>query len=145
MSRDLLDDDGENLAVRTFLQLYGATSSITLRDMTRHMSASGFDGLWPEWVADTDERTHLTKGGAQNWLRYLFGLELAAAAPGADDAKDAAIYDRDTHIEQLETALAGYKAQTETLTEAVSKLARHIQTSVAPVAAESQKPPAGGS
>lgn len=84
--RELLDTDGENRAVRTFLQLYGATSSITLKDMCRHLEASGFDGYWPEWVADTDDRTHLTKGGAQNWLRYLFGLEQAASAAPQQEA-----------------------------------------------------------
>jgi hypothetical protein len=75
MTRELLDKDGENLAVRTFLQLYGATSSVTTGDMCRHLSATGFDGFWPEWVADAHDRTHLTKGGAQDWLRFLFALE----------------------------------------------------------------------
>jgi esterase/lipase len=81
MTRKLLDDDGENRAVRTFLQLYGATSSITLKDMCRHLEMSGFDGYWPEWVADSHDRDHLTKGGAQSWLRYLFSLEQTTDVP----------------------------------------------------------------
>jgi hypothetical protein len=72
----LLDTDGENQAVRGFLSLYGPSgANVTLRDMCRHLSALGFDGCWPEWVSDTNDRTHLTKGGAQSWLRFLFGLE----------------------------------------------------------------------
>lgn len=70
--QNLLDNDGENLAVRTFLQLYGGTSSVTTQRMRNHLAMSGFDGCWPDW---TVQDMHLTKGGAQAWLRYLFSLE----------------------------------------------------------------------
>jgi hypothetical protein len=92
MIRKLLDDDGENRAVRTFLQLYGATSSITLGDMCGHLSRSGFDGCWPEWVCDTNDRTHLTKGGAQDWLRHLFALE-ASTSPAQEPQLRKVLFD----------------------------------------------------
>jgi hypothetical protein len=71
--RDLLDTDGENLAVRWFLAMYGGTTSPTVGQMRRHLEACGFP-CWPEWAAAPND-DHLTKGGAQDWLRYLFELE----------------------------------------------------------------------
>lgn len=68
---NLLDEDGENLAVRAFLALYG-TSNPTAQGMARHMRASGFD-IVPDWVESASG--HLTKGGAQLWLRMLFEAE----------------------------------------------------------------------
>lgn len=70
--RDLLDDVGENRAIRSFLALYGTTTGISVDYMRTHMRLSGFK-LWPAWVDTFDG--HLTKGGAQDWLRYLFALE----------------------------------------------------------------------
>lgn len=76
MSRtDLLDTDGENLAVRCFLLLYSGTLSCTSGQMRQHMSLAGWDGYWPAWVNNEPFHTHLTKGGAQDWLRHLFALE----------------------------------------------------------------------
>lgn len=71
--RKLLDDEGENQAVRCFLMAYGA-QSMTLDKMMTHMKACGYP-LWPEWVETTEMRGHLTKAGAQLWLRHLFALE----------------------------------------------------------------------
>lgn len=71
--RDLLDADGENRAVRTFLQLYGG-ESVTTQRMRNHLTMSGFEHYWPDW---TNKNEHLTKAGAQIWLRYLFSLERA--------------------------------------------------------------------
>ena len=71
--RQLLDTDGENLAVRSFLMMYGM-SSPTVKEMKRHMAASGFS-YWPDWVPSIPEGEHLTKFGAQDWLRHLFALE----------------------------------------------------------------------
>jgi hypothetical protein len=69
---ELIDpEDGENRAVRAFLANYSAPSP-TVERMRKHMTMSGYP-LWPEWVEDGVG--HLTKGGAQNWLRHLFGLE----------------------------------------------------------------------
>jgi hypothetical protein len=76
IKRDLVDEDGENRAVRTFLQLYGGTASVTTDQMRNHLAMSGFEDYWPDW---TVEDMHLTKGGAQDWLRYLFALEALAA------------------------------------------------------------------
>jgi hypothetical protein len=75
--RELLDSDGENLAVRTFLQLYGGTNSPSIEGMRDHLAMSGFDDCWPDWAAT--EYGFLTKAGAQSWLRYLFALENRAA------------------------------------------------------------------
>lgn len=69
---ELLDDDGENLAVRMFLMMYGG-QTCTTQGMRRHLELAGFP-YWPEW-ANAD--FHLTKGGAQLWIRYLIGLESA--------------------------------------------------------------------
>lgn len=72
--RPILDSDGENRAVRMFLLLYGGQFNVTTRQMASHLRAAGFNGAWPDWVqADVD--AHLTKGGAQQWLRHLFNLE----------------------------------------------------------------------
>jgi hypothetical protein len=73
--QDLMDeDDGENRAVRSFLSVYGSPG-LTVKNMKRHMELCGWNGMWPEWVDQPDTQGHLTKGGAQSWIRYLFSLE----------------------------------------------------------------------
>lgn len=72
----LADEDGENMAVRAFLLLYGGQAQgMTVKDMRDHMRRSGFPH-WPAWV-DAQPDSHLTKGGAQEWICHL----LALAAP----------------------------------------------------------------
>ena len=68
----LLDDEGENIAVRTFLMFY-TVPSITVGEIRRNMKGCGYPH-WPEWASAQDEQ-HLTKAGAQLWLRHLFALE----------------------------------------------------------------------
>lgn len=75
MDRPLLDDDGENLPVRWFLAAYGGGAAKTIGTMRKHLRMSGYDGFWPEWCNTPNPGQHLTKGGAQAWLRYLFDLE----------------------------------------------------------------------
>jgi hypothetical protein len=70
--KDLLDSDGENRAVRNFLMFYGGACGINTKSMRYNMTMSGFDGAWPAWANDD---MHLTKAGAQLWLRHLFDLE----------------------------------------------------------------------
>jgi hypothetical protein len=71
--KNLVDpEDGENRAVRTFLMYYGASCGITTNKMRRFLSMAGFKGAWPEWA---NKDMHLTKSGAQNWIRHLFALE----------------------------------------------------------------------
>jgi hypothetical protein len=78
--RDLIDpEDGENRAVRAFLMHYGAPG-LTVKQQRDNMRRAGWDGFWPAWTADVDG--HLTKLGAQNWLRYLFDLERASGVTG---------------------------------------------------------------
>lgn len=83
--REVLDADGENRAVRAFLMLYG-TAGLTVGAMKQHMERCGFP-YWPDWVEPSTptlegetyitfiSKAHLTKYGAQSWLRHLFSLE----------------------------------------------------------------------
>lgn len=87
MSRDLIDDDGENRAVRMFLAQYGCNPGTTIGQMRKHLEMSGF-AHWPGWVDQVSQAGHLTKGGAQNWLRHLFALEdVLAQKPEASDVQ----------------------------------------------------------
>lgn len=82
---ELLDEeDGENRAVRTFLSQYQGDARTTHAKMRYALKMSGFDSTWPEW-ANQDQ--HLTKLGAQNWLRHLFALEPQLAIPSLTDAE----------------------------------------------------------
>jgi hypothetical protein len=67
--------EDENEAVRMFLMFYGGNGGITVSEMLENMTASGFYGCWPAWVEEAENEEHLTKAGAQSWLRYLFTLE----------------------------------------------------------------------
>ena len=75
--KGLLDEDGENQAVRTFLMLYG--TGLTVARMREHMELAGWPQA-PEWALKPEAQGHLTKGGAQSWLRHLFALETNAPA-----------------------------------------------------------------
>ena len=75
---DLLDEDGENRAVRMFLALYGGASGVTVGAMRKHLTFAGHP-YWPEWAAQEAEQAHLTKAGAQLWIRHLFSLEASNA------------------------------------------------------------------
>lgn len=71
----LLDTDGENKAVRYFL-LHWQTPRITIGGMCQSLQLCGFgEQFWPEF-ADPFNKSHLTKAGAQAWLRHLFDIEL---------------------------------------------------------------------
>ena len=52
--RELVDSEGENQAVRSFLMLYGASGG-TIEKMRAHLRLRGYP-LWPEWV-ETSEGT----------------------------------------------------------------------------------------
>ncbi|MBU3577509.1 hypothetical protein [Polynucleobacter sp. UK-Kesae-W10] len=74
--KGLLDLDGENRAVRMFLALYGGACGVTIGKMRKHLEMAGFNGdAWPAWAALAHDDVHLTKMGAQDWLRHLFDLE----------------------------------------------------------------------
>lgn len=81
---ELMDDDGENLAVRAFLAKYQSDTCTTQIAMCLHLKASGFDCAWPKWAEGSQ---HLTKLGAQIWIRYLFALEPRPAIPSLTDAE----------------------------------------------------------
>lgn len=72
MTKPLMDEDGENRAVRMFLAAYNGLRAVTIEQMRMHLTAAGYEGCWPAWANTTG---HLTKSGAQDWLRHLFGLE----------------------------------------------------------------------
>lgn len=69
---EMVDDEGENQAVRMFLALYGGACGVTSEQMRKHLKMAGFDGAWPEWA--NSNNGHLTKAGAQLWIRHLFAL-----------------------------------------------------------------------
>lgn len=75
LARDLVDEEGENRAVRTFLMQYSCDRSGTVGAMLAHMNMSGWRGTAPDFALNVRPETHLTKAGAQIWLRHLFGLE----------------------------------------------------------------------
>jgi len=72
---EMVNDEGENRAVRMFLALYGGACGVTAEQMRKHLDMAGFDGAWPEWA--NNHNGHLTKAGAQLWIRHLFALEVA--------------------------------------------------------------------
>ena len=72
VQQEMVDDEGENQAVRMFLALYGGQYGITAEQMRKHLKMAGFDGAWPEWA--NSHNGHLTKAGAQLWIRHLFAL-----------------------------------------------------------------------
>ena len=73
MRQALVDEDGENKAVRWFLAAY-LNPGMTIGGMKAHLKLSGYP-LWPEWAERCHPSEHLTKGGAQLWIRHLFALE----------------------------------------------------------------------
>ena len=71
---DLIDTDGENKAIRSFLRFY-LKPGISIGEMRDNMEGSGWDGCWPESIAAADWNSTLTKFEVQAWLRHLFALE----------------------------------------------------------------------
>lgn len=92
MTKDLVSEDGENMAVRAFMMLYGS-NTVDVSVMKRHMQRCGFP-LWPKWAEDYN--SHLTKSGAQDWIRYLFSLEITekVSSDGSTLVNCAATYNR---------------------------------------------------
>ena len=73
-ARNLMDADGENMAVRYFLDGYQIGVN-RIDGMREHLADFGLP-YWPDWAAT--ESGPLTKTEAQNWLRHLFSLEGAS-------------------------------------------------------------------
>lgn len=77
MNIELLDEEGENLAVRSFLMQYSCDRALTIGAMRKHMDMSGWPLQYcPEFarIGDYDSQ-HLTKAGAQLWIRHLISME----------------------------------------------------------------------
>lgn len=75
MMDNILDTDGENKALRCFL-LHYQSHKVSIGSMKYALKRSGFDGAWPEFVESrADDSDHLTKAGAQLWIRHLLSLE----------------------------------------------------------------------
>ena len=90
MMGDLMDD-GENRALRMFLAYYGGSCGIQVGNMKANLRMAGFDGAWPAWCNEPGEDgQHLTKGGAQLWIRHLLSLEPAPQPAQGDRVADKA-------------------------------------------------------
>jgi hypothetical protein len=86
------DAEGENMAVRSFLMLYGQ-AGLTVGQMRKHMAMSGFKS-WPAWVDAEPDGAHLTKAGAQLWIRHLFALEATPPAAPVQEPDYKALYEK---------------------------------------------------
>ena len=107
MAIELMDSDGENRAVRAFLLLYGTNAKTTVGDMAVHLRRSGFPH-WPDWVNTEHPVAHLTKAGAQLWLRHLLALEPGSASLADAQAEIARL--RGALEDQSDTIRACFKA-----------------------------------
>lgn len=74
---DLMDTDGENKAMRSFLRFY-LKPGITIGEMRENLASEGWEGYWPDSIGAADWTSTLTKFEAQAWLRHLFNLEVGA-------------------------------------------------------------------
>ena len=105
--KGLLDTDGENRAVRMFLALYGGACGVTIGKMRKHLEMAGFNGdAWPAWAALAHDDVHLTKMGAQMWIRHLFALEQNIDT----SAKRVHISDKNEHVPTLRELTEGEAA-----------------------------------
>lgn len=114
---DLLHEDGENNAVRMFLAAYGCGSP-SIKEMKNHLECCGFP-FWPEWADKYEDTTHLTKGGAQDWIRHLFSLEPEAVRARAcvelcAGSSDAVIKDITDALRAYEMSLGQYTLNIDT-------------------------------
>jgi hypothetical protein len=91
LMRDLLAEDGENRALRTFLMQYSCDRSVSVATMAQHMSRSGWSAeYWPHFARQVDNAgKHLTKAGAQLWIRHLLNMERRATPPSPSTAPTA--------------------------------------------------------
>lgn len=80
---DLIDTDGENKAIRSFLR-FCLNPSISIGEMRDNMAMSGWEGCWPDSIGAADWNSTLTKFETQAWLRHLFSLEAQFAPAMAD-------------------------------------------------------------
>jgi hypothetical protein len=145
---DLLDDDGENRAVRSFLMQYSCDRAITVAAMGQHMNRSGWPSeYWPPFARSVDSAgQHLTKAGAQIWIRHLISLEAtqptgqaatAASTPPHCLADPDDMLPPDLMRRNLQSRIAERKATTatvdswKTVIEAAAALAHlHIENDV---------------
>lgn len=74
-TQEILDADGQNLAVRSFLLMYSCDRVISMAEMRNHMKMAGWGDMWPDLVSDARGDQNLTKACAQTWIRHLFSLE----------------------------------------------------------------------
>lgn len=84
LTREMLDDEGENLAVRSFLMQYSCDRAVTIDRMREHMDLCGWAGCWPEFVEKAGSLEHLTKAGAQLWIRHLLDMERRSTSSVSD-------------------------------------------------------------
>ena len=83
MRDNLVCEDGENKAVRSFLQMYGSNPTALVSKFVHHMKSLEWDS-YPSWV-DSHLNTKMTAGGAQDWIRHLIWLETKFNQQAHDD------------------------------------------------------------
>jgi len=116
--RDLLDEDGENRALRSFLMQYGLPG-LTVGAMRGHMKRSGWGAdYWPFFVSASNRDTHLTKGGAQVWIRHLLAMEVASRPAEVDGSPV------DRACARVRSAEAELKAARKALLDVMTTAAR---------------------
>ncbi len=109
--RDLLGEDGENRALRSFLMQYGLPG-LTVGAMRDHMKRSGWGGeYWPFFVSASNRDAHLTKGGAQVWIRHLLAMEVASRLAEVDDDPSQWWHELQAAAEALDDAGAPLNAE----------------------------------
>lgn len=84
LKRELVDDEGENQALRCFLMQYSCDRSMTLAAMAKFMLRSGWGSeYWPQFARNPElQGMPLTKAGAQLWIRHLIELERRTPVSG---------------------------------------------------------------
>lgn len=70
---NMMDEDGENQALRSFLLLY--SGGVQTYGNCRCMRLGGYEYAIPEWAKESPASAHVTKAAAQEWIRFILSLE----------------------------------------------------------------------
>ncbi len=147
MKRALVDEDGENRAVRWFLAAY-RNPGMSVGGMKAHLKLSGYP-LWPDWVERCHPSEHLTKAGAQLWIRHLFSLEATPPAAPVQEPGPSGDYLSDFQegqwwLAELDAAVANGTHDQKRAVAVVRNLLATVAANTTPPAAPVQEPVANG-
>jgi hypothetical protein len=122
--QQMVEETGHNRAIEALLHIASGGSSVLAA--RTNMSAAGWSGLWPEWVAGAKPGDALTSELLQRWLRHLLGLEGTSAtaselAIGQPICRRCASYA--TLTRSLESQLSVHRSKALQYTEATNTLA----------------------